>query len=95
MSYAWTISNWAKKPENRKAWQEIMGQHSLWHDPFEDVEAHFQFADFVGWGLAMQLSMNKAANFGWTGHVDTLESLVSQAVLKSRGWAARVQVSVC
>ena len=57
--------------------QEIMEKHSLWHNPFEDIEAHFQFADFASWGPPVQLSMNKAANFGWTGHVDTLESLVS------------------
>lgn len=52
-----------------------MQKHKLTHNPFDDVEAHFVFGDAAAWGLAMQLSMNKARYFGWTGHVDTLESL--------------------
>lgn len=54
-----------------------MQKHNLWDNPFEDINAHFEFADFAAWGLSMALSMNKALNFGWTGHVDTLESLAS------------------
>ena len=52
-----------------------MEQHKLTHDPFEDVEAHFTFGDAAAWGLAMALSMNKARYFGFSGFVDTTESL--------------------
>ena len=73
--FQWTLTQWAQDESNKKAWQEIMKKHSLTHDPFEDVEAHFTFGDAVAFGLAMQLSTNKARYFGFTGHVDTLESL--------------------
>lgn len=56
------------------AWNEIMKKHNLTHTPFEDLEC-WQFADAAAWALSLQLSMNKARNFGWTGHVDTLMSL--------------------
>lgn len=52
-----------------------MKKHNLTDDPFEGDLEGWQFADAAAWALALQLSMNKAANFGWTGHVDTLESL--------------------
>ena len=75
LRFNFTLSQWAAKEENQKAWKELMQKHNLTHNPFEDIESHFQFADFVAWALALSLSMNKAANFGWTGHVDTLQSL--------------------
>lgn len=70
-----TLSSWATQPENHNAWKEIMANHNLTHDPFEDVEAHFTFGDAAAWGLALCLSMNKARYFGWSGFVDTIESL--------------------
>jgi len=73
--YTWTLSEWATKPENHEAWKEIMSNHSLTLDPFEDIESHFTYGDGAAFGLSMQLSMNKAKYMGWTGHVDTLESL--------------------
>ena len=73
--YAWTLSDWATKPENHAAWKEIMSAHGLTLDPFEDIEGHFTYGDGAAFGLSMQLSMNKAKYMGWTGHVDTLESL--------------------
>jgi hypothetical protein len=69
------LSKWAEDEANQKAWKEIMQKHKLTSNPFEDIEAHFQFGDFAAWGPAFALSMNKARYFGWTGHVDTLESL--------------------
>ncbi|KAK0937762.1 hypothetical protein LTR29_010656 [Friedmanniomyces endolithicus] len=75
LRYAWTLSGWAQDPANAKAWQEIMEKHKVTHNPFNDIEAHFTFGDFAAWGPAFALSMNKARCFGWTGHVDTLESL--------------------
>ncbi|KAK5684168.1 hypothetical protein LTS10_004032 [Elasticomyces elasticus] len=76
LRYSWTLTQWAQDPTNAKAWKEIMEKHKLLtHDPFSDIEAHFTFGDFAAWGPAFALSMNKARYFGWTGHVDTLESL--------------------
>jgi hypothetical protein len=56
--YHFTMVNWAKDPDNAKAWKEIMLQHGLTHDPFADPEGNFLFGD-----MAMNkdpcLSMNK------------------------------------
>ncbi|KAK5114527.1 hypothetical protein LTR62_002462 [Meristemomyces frigidus] len=48
--FAWTLSGWAQQEENQKAWKEISAKHKLTHNPFEDIEAHFQFGDFAAWG---------------------------------------------
>lgn len=74
--FAWTLQDWAAKPENQKAWKEMMAKHKgLTHNPFEDVKAHFECGEMVVWATVGALSMNKARYMGWTGHVDTLESL--------------------
>lgn len=73
--FAWTLCEWAKKSENHDVWKKIMSEHGLMQDPFEDVEGSFFYGDLVAWGLGVQLSMNKARYFGFTGHVDTLESI--------------------
>ena len=52
-----------------------MEQNKLTHNPFDDVEAHFTFGDAAAWGLALALSTSKARYMGFTGYVDTLESL--------------------
>ena len=52
-----------------------MAKHDLTHNPFDDVKACFAIGDVVTFGFLVQLSMNKARSFGWTGHVDTLETL--------------------
>ncbi|KAK3111330.1 hypothetical protein LTR53_013533 [Teratosphaeriaceae sp. CCFEE 6253] len=75
LRYAWTLSGWAQEAANGQAWKEIMEKYGVTHNPFDDIEAHFTFGDFAAWGPAFALSMNKARYFGWTGHVDTLESL--------------------
>ena len=74
MRYTFTLSEWAKKPENHAAWKEIMAKHKLTDDPFDDVEANFVFADAEAWGLSLALTTNKAKYFGFTGFVDTIES---------------------
>lgn len=43
-------------------------------DPFMDVEANFTFGD-AALHITSSLSMNKARRLGWTGFVDTVESL--------------------
>lgn len=74
-AFLFTLTGWAAEPENHEAWKAIMAQHNLTHNPFEDVEAHFTFGDAAAWGLAMALSMNKARYFGFSGFVDTTESV--------------------
>jgi len=74
--FAFTLVQWAQESGNHEAWKEIMKKHQLDDDPFEgDVEGNFTFGDAAAWALSLTLSMNKARYFGWTGHVDTLESL--------------------
>ncbi|EGP86794.1 unnamed protein product [Zymoseptoria tritici ST99CH_3D7] len=73
--FCFTLQGWAAEAENKQAWAEIMQKHNLSHNPFDDVTANFECGDFVVGALVSALSMNKARYFGWTGHVDTLESL--------------------
>ncbi|KAK5168807.1 uncharacterized protein LTR77_006116 [Saxophila tyrrhenica] len=73
--FSFTLGHWAAQEENHKAWKEIMQKHNLTDDPFEGDLEGWQFADAAAWAMSFALSMNKAMNFGWTGHVDTLESL--------------------
>lgn len=51
---------WAKDPENHKAWKDIMQRENLTFDPFLDIEANFLIGDmlFVVFG---PLSMNKVS----------------------------------
>lgn len=60
MRFSFTLTEWATRPENAKAWKEIMQKEGLTHDPFEDVEAHFTFGDAAAWGLSLCLSTSKA-----------------------------------
>lgn len=70
-----TMKQWASDPKNAAAWKDIMAASpSVTYDPFTDVEGNFTFGDgaLVPGG---QLSMNKARRMGWTGFVDTCESI--------------------
>ncbi|KAK6440312.1 hypothetical protein LTR95_003459 [Oleoguttula sp. CCFEE 5521] len=73
--FSFTLSQWAGKAENQAAWKEIVNEKGVTHNPFEDIGANFAFGEAVAWARVLQISMNKAKYFGWTGHVDTLESL--------------------
>jgi len=75
MRFAATFTAWAQDPTNQKAWQEIMkaSDGRLTHNPFEDIEANFTFAD-AAW-ISMMLCPNKSRRMGWTGFVDTFESV--------------------
>lgn len=66
---------WAQDPANQKAWQELMSQSSgkLTHNPFEDIQGNFTFADYAG--IPLLLCPNKSRRLGWTGFVDTFESV--------------------
>lgn len=54
-----------------------MAKHDLTHNPFDDVDGHFPFGDAAAFGLSLELSLNKVRYFGFTGFVDTMESLFS------------------
>lgn len=71
------LTQWAKDEKNHEAWKQIMKDSGgrLTHDPFEDIEAHFTFGDGAIMGVGGLLSMNKARRLGWTGFVDTVESV--------------------
>ena len=74
--FAFMLTQWAQEPRNHEAWKEIMAKHQLADDPFDgNVEENFTYGDAAAWALSVMLSTNKARRFGWTGHVDTLESL--------------------
>jgi hypothetical protein len=70
------LVDWANKPENRAAWLELIEQSGgqLTQDPFADVEANFAFGD-QAFRKVPSMCMNKARRLGWTGFVDTIESL--------------------
>ncbi|MCJ1333741.1 hypothetical protein MMC10_010441 [Thelotrema lepadinum] len=69
------FADWAKEPENKQAWNDIVETNNkVIYNPFEDenVEEIFSLADFMMMAFPT-VSMNKARIFGWTGFVDTLE----------------------
>lgn len=70
-----TFTAWAQDPNNKEAWQQLMKQSGgrLTHNPFDDVEANFTFADYAF--MPIMLNANKARRLGWTGFVDTVESV--------------------
>lgn len=70
----WSLVDWASKPENSKAWDELMSASGgqLTDNPFKDVEANFAFGD-AAFIRVLSLNMNKAKRLGWTGFVDTME----------------------
>jgi hypothetical protein len=67
---------WAKESENQQAWKDIMANSKgqVTSNPFEDPQENFQMADAILLKIA-QLNMNKARRMGWTGYVDTIESI--------------------
>ncbi|KAF9884289.1 hypothetical protein FE257_001919 [Aspergillus nanangensis] len=71
---AFSLTQWANDSEIANAWKEVMTKHGLTHDPFEDVAGLFPFAD-ASLCNPPQLSMNKACRYGWTGYIDTIESI--------------------
>lgn len=72
---SFSLVDWAKDPVNVKAWKEITESSNgkITHDPFQDPEGSFSCADAAT--LCMFLCNNKARRLGWTGFVDTMESV--------------------
>ncbi|KAJ9603884.1 hypothetical protein H2200_011406 [Cladophialophora chaetospira] len=71
-----SLVDWAKKEENKEAWQQLMkaSRGQLTDDPFQDPQANFEFGDAAFLAVG-SLAMNKARRLGWTGFVDTIEAL--------------------
>lgn len=93
--FSFTLQHWAKQPENAAAWREIMAANpSVTVDPFQDVEGYFTFGDAAFGGVG-QLSMNKARRLGWTGFVDTRESIFEMyREMEGLGMLPRTKVDV-
>jgi hypothetical protein len=74
--FSFSLTKWAQDPANAQAWRSLMAASGgqLTQDPFTDVEANFTFGDATLL-VAPSLSMNKARRLGWTGFVDTRESI--------------------
>ncbi|KAF9874403.1 nad dependent epimerase dehydratase family protein [Colletotrichum karsti] len=72
---SFTLLEWAQKPENIAAWREVMEQSGgkITHDPFESPDDFF-IGDFAYLRFG-SMCLNKARRYGWTGFVDTLESI--------------------
>lgn len=73
---SFSFQDWARKPENQKAWKEIMDKSggTLTDNPFVDIEANFEMADAVLLPIAT-MNMSKARRMGWTGYVDSIEAI--------------------
>ncbi|KAK5456958.1 hypothetical protein LTS15_004738 [Exophiala xenobiotica] len=89
-----SLVDWASKSENQEAWQTLMKNSGgqLTDNPFSDPEANFVFGDAAFMGMG-SLCMNKARRLGWTGFVDTMESLFEMyADMAELGMVPRMKV---
>ncbi|ETS78421.1 hypothetical protein PFICI_10483 [Pestalotiopsis fici W106-1] len=70
-----TLEDWAKDEKNVAAWREMMeiSRGKLIHDPFA-IPDGFYMARFAYCRTASPC-LNKARRLGWTGFVDTMESI--------------------
>lgn len=70
-----TLTDWAREPENQKAWKEIMEKTGVDFDPFasdDDIENTF-LGDYCYMRLGV-LCNDKARAFGFTGHVSSVDT---------------------
>ncbi|EON65106.1 hypothetical protein W97_04342 [Coniosporium apollinis CBS 100218] len=68
------LTKWSQKPEVKKAWQSLADREGLEKDAFE--KATWDFLGFVlGRNYDLVISMSKARKLGWTGYIDTWDSL--------------------
>ena len=74
--YSFMLADWARDPVNRSAWEEIMAKSNgkVTENPWDGDGKDFLMADFayLPFGTA---SMNKTKRYGFSGFVDTLESV--------------------
>ncbi|KAL2441967.1 hypothetical protein ABEF95_016962 [Exophiala dermatitidis] len=72
-----SLVDWARSPPNKTIWEAKIMQapdSKVSDNPFADPEATFTFGDAVLTRFG-SLCMNKARRLGWTGFVDTIESI--------------------
>lgn len=76
LKFKFSFVQWAQRPENKKAWKELMDKHGLKGDPFgENLQRIFEFLDFAMLPpFPFTLSMTKARKLGWNGSVDPVLS---------------------
>lgn len=68
------LEKWSQRQDVKEAWDRIAEREGLEHDAFE--KATWGFLGFVlGRNYDLIISMSKARKAGWTGYVDTWESL--------------------
>jgi nucleoside-diphosphate-sugar epimerase len=68
------LEKWSQRQDVRDAWKRIAEREGLQEDAFE--KATWGFLGFVlGRNYDLVISMSKARKAGWTGYVDTWESL--------------------
>ncbi|GKT43481.1 short chain dehydrogenase sirQ [Colletotrichum spaethianum] len=72
---SFSFLDWANEEENAAAWRDIMMESGgkITHDPFEDTESFYM----LKWAYHRfgSVCLNKARRYGWTGFVDTMESI--------------------
>lgn len=69
-----SLVKWSQQDEVKKAWDQLAEREGLDKDGLE--KATWAFLDFVlGRNYDLVVSMSKARALGWTGYVDTWESL--------------------
>lgn len=76
-----SLTEWFKVPENRSVWEQIMAETEgqLQSNPFADASADQMMGDFAYLRFGT-LSMNKARILGFSGFVDTSESIFESFV---------------
>ena len=68
------LIKWSQRDDVKKAWDKLASKHGLEEDALE--KATWGFLGFVlGRDYNLVISMSKARKLGWTGYVDTWESL--------------------
>ncbi|KAK5137858.1 hypothetical protein LTR08_006627 [Meristemomyces frigidus] len=71
------MTDWAKRDEVQKAWEELAEEHGLAQEKLADVDRVFGFLDGVLCrSVPLNFSMDKSRKLGWHGFVDTSESLL-------------------
>lgn len=72
---SFSLLEWAQDEKNAGVWREIMQESGgrITEDPFRDPGFSFT-ADFAYLRFG-SVCLNKARRFGWTGFVDTMESI--------------------
>ncbi|GJC83670.1 short chain dehydrogenase gsfE [Colletotrichum liriopes] len=91
---SFSMAEWAKREENAAVWSEIMKDSGgkIVNNPFK-VDGAMEMAD-MGYIRFGSLCLNKARRNGWTGFVDSLESIFEMyQEMEALGMLPAMQVS--